>query len=194
MPPFTDLTGLAGSASAIAAAMLLLPGMDRLAGMRRASLLGGVFALTLIPFGGMPLAAYLRGAVGDLSITTLILLWGAMMRPWYAAGVAGNRSILLVLIAFAALALYPLALGLGRYDTYRLGYGDPLFVGALLLLALFAWLRQYALIAICVSLAILAWAVGWYESDNLWDYLLDPFVAIYSIAAMVSYGVKKMQR
>jgi hypothetical protein len=43
------------------------------------------------------------------------------------------------------------------------------------------------LIALCVALATLAWASGWYESGNLWDYLIDPFVAIYALAAMMNY-------
>jgi hypothetical protein len=27
--------------------------------------------------------------------------------------------------------------------------------------------------------------VGWYESTNLWDYLLDPFVAGYAFVVVV---------
>ena len=199
MPNFTDLTGLAGVAVAAAAAVLLLPGMAKLARSRLAMLQAAVFALMLIPFGGMPAAAYLRGMTGDLSITTLVLLSCAMLRPWCgcAAVQARNRLALLGLIALAALALYPMALGAGVYDSYQLGYGNLQFVVVLLLLALAAWFRGYAMITLYIALATLAWAVGWYESDNLWDYLVDPFVAIYALASIMILCVNtllKLQR
>ena len=198
MPNLTDITGLAGVASAMIAALLLLPGIARpsttpvLSKSHLAILLGAVSVLTLIPFGAMPIAAYVRGVTGDLSITTLVLLWCALLRPWCDCVTveAKQRHEMLMLIALFALGLYPMALGIGAYDPYRLGYGDPLFIAALLLLALVAWFRKSALIALCISLATLAWAVGWYESSNLWDYLIDPFVSIYALAAITIRGVK----
>ena len=192
MPNFTDLTGLASVASAIAACLLLLPGITRLTQPRLAVLLGVVFVLSLIPFGTMPIAAYVRGVSGDLSITTLVLLWCALLRPWCSSTKCNNRFALLILIALTALALYPMALGIGAYDPYRLGYGDPLFIAALLLLALLAWLRRFSIIALCIAFATLAWVVGWYESDNLWDYLLDPFVSIYALAVIMIHTVKSL--
>ena len=199
---FTDLTGLASVASASAASLLLLPGIARPSTMLRtclskshlAILMGAVFAVMLIPFGGMPFAAYVRGLTGDLSITTLVLLWCALLRPWCACVTfeAKYRIALLILIALAALALYPMALGVGAYDPYPLGYGNLQFFVALLLLALAAWFRKFVLIAVCIALATLAWAVGWYESNNLWDYLLDPFIAIYALLSIIVYWMKAL--
>ncbi len=192
MPNFTDLTGLAGVAGATAASLLLLPGIAGLSRLRLAMLLAAIFVLMLIPFGGMPLAAYVRGATGDLSITTLVLLGCAMLKPWFGATDARSRHALLILIALAALAFYPMALGVGAFDPYRLGYGDPLFVSALLFIALAAWFRKLPLIALCIAFATFAWAIGWYESTNLWDYLLDPFVSIYALAAIMIHAVKAL--
>lgn len=202
MANFTDLTGLTGVACAIAASLSLLP---RIAGpstmpgtglgkTRLAILLAAVFVLSLIPFATLPIAGYVRGITGDLSITTLALLGCALLRPWCACAASGKeqRTALLMLIALLALALYPMALGIGAFDPYRLGYGDPLFVAALLLIALLAWSRKLDLIALCIALATLAWSAGWYESDNLWDYLLDPFVAVYALAAILICGVKTL--
>ncbi|HEY8887508.1 MAG TPA: hypothetical protein VIM35_03395, partial [Gallionella sp.] len=123
MPNFTDLTGLAGVAGATAVSLLLLPGIARLTRPRRTLLLGAVFALMLIPFGTLPFAAYVRGMTGDLSITTLVLLCCTMLRPWYGcvAVDAKHRLALLGLIALAALALYPMALGVSAHDPYHLG-------------------------------------------------------------------------
>ena len=192
MPNFTDLTGLAGIASAIAAFLFLLPGLSRLGKPHLAMLLGTVFVLTLIPFGGMPLAAYVRGVTGDLSITTLVLLWCALLKPWYGEVKGNNCFALLILIAFAAFALYPMALGVGAYDPYRLGFGNPLFVAALLVLALAAWFWKSHSVTLCIALATFAWTVGWYESTKLWDYLLDPFVSIYALSAIIIHTVKML--
>jgi hypothetical protein len=199
MPNFADLAGLASVASATAASLLLLPWIARLTKSHLTILLGAVFVLMFIPFSGMPLAAYVRGMTGDLSITTQVLLWCALLRHWCGCVTvkAKHRLALLILIALAALALYPMALGVGAYDPYRLGYGNPQFVAVLLLVTLAAWFWKSSLIALCIAFATLAWAVGWYESNNLWDYLLDPFLSIYALAAIIICGVKtlfKLQR
>ena len=189
----TDLTGLTSIASAVSALMLLLPGVDGIARPRQAILIAAVFVLMLIPFGGMPLAAYIRGMTGDLSIAALALLWCALLQPWLVKPSLKNkqsRATLLILIALTSLALYPMALGVGMLDPYRWGYSNPLFVAVLLLIALTAWLVRFYLVALCIALATLAWAIGWYESDNLWDYLLDPFVAIYALAAVMARAAK----
>jgi hypothetical protein len=196
MPNFTDVTGLASVASAIAASVLLLPRVTRLGMHRLAMLQGALLLVALIPFNGLPIAAYVRGATGDLSITTMALLWCALLRPLLtASAVCGapesrDRLALMGLIALAAIALYPMALGFGSLDPYRVGYGKWLSVAALLPIALAAWFRRYYLVALCIALAVLAWAAGWYESDNLWDYLLDPFVAIYALGAITMHAFR----
>lgn len=196
MPTFTDMTGLASLAVAGAAAIALLPGIKRYSMTGLATLQGTVFVLMLIPIGSLPLAAYVRGATGDLSITTQVLLWCVLLRPWCKCEVANARSrhALLMLIALAALVLYPMALGAGSFDPYRLGYGDPLFVSALLLVAMAAWFWKLLLIGLCIAFATLAWTIGWYESGNLWDYLFDPFVAIYALVAIMIHAVKTLSQ
>lgn len=194
MPNLTDLTGLASMASAAAASLLLFPRITTLTKSRLAILLGAVFVLALIPFNTIPLAAYVRGVTGDLSITTQVLLWCVLLKPWFGAIDPRSRHALLALIALASLALYPMALGVGAFDPYRLGYGDPLFVTALLLLALAAWFWNLPLIVLCIALATLAWSIGWYESDNLWDYLLDPLVSIYALVVLVTHAIKSLLR
>jgi hypothetical protein len=193
MPHLTDLTGLASAASAITVGLLLFSGIARIPKTYLAMLLGAVFTLVLIPFGTIPLAAYVRGVTGELSITTLVLLWCALLRPWCNSIQGDSRFALSILIVGAALALYPMALGMSAYDPYRLGYGNPLFVTILLLLALLAWFRKFPIIALCIAFATLAWAVGWYESDNLWDYLIDPFVTIYALSSLTIRLVMKAQ-
>ena len=198
MPPYTEITGLAGVASIVAAAFLLLarllPGTARLKTSHPAMSLAALFVLSLVPLGALPLASYVRGVTGDLSITTLVMLWLVLLRPRGGAAKDENRLALLILIVLAAIALYPMALGAGKYDPYRLGYGDPQFVVALLLVALAAWACKFTLIALCIAFATFAWAVGWYESNNLWDYLLDPWVSVYASFATILHGMEVLLR
>ncbi len=194
MQNFNDITGLVGVASAAAAFLLLLPGIAQLSRQRLSLLLGAVFVLMLIPFGTLSFAAYVRGATGDLSITTLALLWCALLRPWCVAIKCNDYNASLILIALAAIVLYPMALGIGAYDPYRLGYGNPQFVVALLLFALAAWFWNHLLVALCIAFATFAWAVGWYESNNIWDYLIDPFVSVYALAAVMTHAAKSSQQ
>lgn len=190
---FTDLTGLASVSVAISAAVLSLPGIVLLTRNQRVVLLAVVLLLMLIPFGGMPFAAYVRGVSGDLSITLLVLLGCVLAgyRPISAEEI-NQRHTLLMLIAMAAILLYPLALGLASFDPYRLGYGDPWFVATLLLIALTAWTWKHYLIASCIALATIAWSAGWYESGNICDYLLDPWLAIYALFSRVRIGAKSL--
>jgi len=37
---------------------------------------------------------------------------------------------------------------------------------------------------------VLAWSIEWYESRNLWDYLLDPLLFIYVITRLVHSGTQ----
>lgn len=192
MMPFTDMTGLAGCAFAAAVLAVQLPPAARLP--RRALLLlvcGGV-ALALLPFGGLSLAAFLRGLFGEPSIPALVLLALALREN---AGIRDpQRDGLLVFIAIAALALYPFALGVGLFDPYRLGYGNIWFIVGLFAVALLAWVGKYALVVSGISLAVLAWAFGWYESNNLWNYLLDPWVSFYALGVMIKRGVPLLRR
>src|SRR5512145_2678562 len=99
------------------ASLLSFPRIARLPRQQLAKWLGGCFVLALIPLGSLPLAGYVRGATGDLSITTQLLLWSALLTPWLVniRIEAGARRSLLLLVAAAALFLYPLALGMGMH-------------------------------------------------------------------------------
>jgi hypothetical protein len=188
MLPFTDATGLAGTATAIAAAVLRLPGIAGLRRTRLALLLAGVAVLALMPLGALPPAGYVRGAIGDLSITTTVLLVRAVWRPFFGWGPIERRSrvALQAVVAAVGFALYPLALGIGPIDPYRLGFGNSWSMGLLFLLALAAWGLQFQLVALCIALGLLAYAVGWHESNNLWDYLLDPLLWGYALCGLLA--------
>lgn len=193
MISFTDASGLLGSALALSATCLLLPRTRRLPRQYLAGLLAAVFIVSLIPPGGLPLAAYLRGATGDLSITTQLLLVTFILRVLLDWEPLPGRSPLLLLITSTAIIFYPLALGLGSFDPYRLGYGSIAMLAALLLLTLVAAWRKTFYIALTIPLAVLAWSLGYLESTNLWDYLFDPLLAFYAAGVSIKPGWLRMK-
>jgi hypothetical protein len=189
LPRLTDLTGLGGIALGLAAraVMGLRLVVPRLSRPRRAIALAAVAGLLLVPIGSLSAVEYVRGLTGDLSVTTLLLLWAAVLGPTPDRS-CGRRNPWFVIqlgLAAAAAALYPMALGVGPFDPYRLGYGSPGLLGALGVCALAAWWARLPAIAFGVAAAVLAWALRGYESSNLWDYLIDPFAAVYAVVALL---------
>lgn len=196
MPPFTDLTGLAGSAVVIAAAVV---SVGRAVGLRR-SWLAPTAAVSAVaafaPIGALPLAGHLRGVVGDLSLITLVLLLIGLYRHVRGEGHVDARSSIALksLAVVGGLFLYPMSLGLGAWDPYRLGYGDPWFLAVLLAVALASLFLDCSFVTACVALGVLAWSVGVHESRNLWDYLLDPLLFAWALSTVFLDGARTLVR
>ena len=158
---------------------------------RIAILLAGAFAV-FAAFGDLSAAAYVRGVTGDLSMTTLVLAGAAGVARLTGRTVIEPRELraLFWLVAGAAAFLYPFALGWTPFDPYALGYGSFGFVTALLLVTLAAWHFRRNVVVLIVIAAVLAYCVGAYESRNLWDYLIDPLVAVYALVRLLA-GVRR---
>lgn len=189
----TDLTGLFGITLSIVTLLVRLPRVKALPLPRRAGLLAAAIMIVSIPLWGVSAAGFVRGMTGDLSISTLVLLALASARSFSGKALVDDqdRLAMLTTILIAAVLFYPLALGLGMFDPYRLGYGNLWFLAALLGLAVWAGLRHSTLLALCIALAVAAWSAGWYESPNLWDYLLDPWLAIYALVVQLKTGLSR---
>ena len=185
----TDLSGLLGITLAIIALLVRVPRVQAFPQRQRAAVLMGAIVLVSIPLWGLSLAGVVRGITGDLSISTLVLLALALLRTLSGCALMeeANRLLMLRAIAIAAVVFYPLALGFSAFDPYRLGYGNLWFMAGLLLLAVWSVLRYSTFLALCIALAVAAWSAGWYESPNIWDYLLDPWLAIYAIVVQGKY-------
>lgn len=191
----TDLTGLFGITLAIVALLARLPRVRSLPLRQKAALLAGATILMQIPVWGLSLAEFVRGVTGDLSVFSLLLLAVALARSLSDQALVedSNRNAALLAIVLVAAPFYPLVLGVGMFDPYRLGYGNLWFMTALLGAAIWASLRHSTLLAVGLALAVAAWSVGWYESTNLWDYLLDPWLAIYAFASQASYWLTRLK-
>jgi len=142
----------------------------------------GAAALALIPVAdGVSAAMALRALWGDPSVTTLQLL--ALSLAGRPAAVGRAPAVALALFG---LAFYPLALGLGDFDPYRLGYpGWPALalVAALAAAALLAWQRGRALWLWLLAVDLAVYGAGLPESGNLWDALFDPLLVAAALIA-----------
>lgn len=127
----------------------------------------------------LPLSAYVRGVTGELSIVTMLLLWSSMLPSAKKTPLGFKVSVSLIAIVF-----YPLALGLGMLDPYAWGYGSIGLLIATIFFAIVCGLAGWTKGVWILSFAIIGWAAHWHESANLWDYLLDPFLAIWALLAI----------
>jgi len=148
----------------------------------------GSMALAIMPVYDLVLAAYVRAGLGNLSITSMVMLCfmiaSAYTGQQYLA--AERKHQLYQCVIVGALIVYPTGLGLSLYDGYALGYSSWLL---LLLLAactgIYLW-RQVFLIPALILAAVSAYLLNAMESDNLWDYLLDPWITLVACWHLVT--------
>ncbi|MCF8181023.1 MAG: hypothetical protein K9J26_06450, partial [Limnohabitans sp.] len=163
-------------------------------GLSQSSIAGTFFIvvctiLLLLPFNSLgapwslPLVAYVRGVTGELSIVTMMLI----LFTWSSAPAYRLSSVTPLIIAFASFLFYPFALGLTMFDPYSWGYGSIIFVVAVMMMALLFFFTKRSWEALTISLAVIAWSIHWHESTNLWDYLLDPFLAVWAIIISIRW-------
>ena len=128
----------------------------------------------------LPLVAYIRGVTGDLSIVLTLLLWSSLLPSSKPIPMTFRSAVAIVAFCF-----YPFALGLGMMDPYAWGYGSIPFLIAVIVFAVICALANWTKGIWIIAIAILAWAAQWHESSNLWDYLLDPFLAIWALVSFL---------
>lgn len=152
------------------------------------------FALTvsLVPLTDISIAAQLRGLLGDLSITSVVLLSTVVLNTVFLMS-RSNRALLTsdeslalaCIVAFTGLFFYPTTLGLTQFDPYAAGF-YPVFLSSLLLsIVIFATLRRWYFLAFAAGSGMIAYAVGMMDSNNLWDYVLDPWLFFYCLYVVV---------
>ncbi|MBE9516109.1 MAG: hypothetical protein IME93_03940 [Proteobacteria bacterium] len=87
---------------------------------------------------------------------------------------------LCIVIPLMGIALYPAALGLIPIDTYEWGFhGIGLPITLLLIMLLLLLTRATLLAGLMVTAALLA-SINAMESNNIWDYIIDPLLFIYT--------------
>jgi hypothetical protein len=196
MIDFTDATGLFSAGLFIVALGLFVGIVSTWQSPWRIAALCSLSLAALLPIDGLSLAGYVRGVVGDLSITiVVVMLLGIGSRVFHRQGVPEKENIVLCgLVVLCGAIFYPMALGATVYDPYRMGYDSFYLPTALLLLGLAAWLKHRLLIVLCITLAMLAYSVGWYASTNLWDYLIDPILVAGSLFYLLRQAARSTMK
>jgi hypothetical protein len=128
----------------------------------------------------LPLAGYVRGVTGDLSVVLTLLLWSSVLLPSRPIPFGFRFALTCIAILF-----YPMALGLGMLDPYAWGYGSLGLLLAVVFFALVCGLLGWAEGVWIITIAIVAWAGHWHESTNLWDYVLDPLLCLWALISCI---------
>lgn len=127
------------------------------------------FGANIVP--SVPLASILADEVWRNATGQSVLDRRARSAAWGFGAVAG-------------MLLYPMALGLGSFDPYALGWE----VGALFVLTLMVTLSLLAArnrFGVVLIAAVLGYDLQLTESTNLWDYLVDPAFAVLGTLVLV---------
>jgi hypothetical protein len=201
LPPANDLIALLGINLVLCAGCLRLLSWHHGVTLWKKAVTAAVFVLLWCPVGParLPVVAYVRGISSDLSISLVAIACLGMYQRLRGLPLSARHERTAASVAFAAVALflYPLALGWGDWDAYLLGWGSPALWAVLLVLSMACWARGLRLLPTLVALALLAWVAGALESGNLWDYLIDPWLAVAAIfqciKSAVSWGLARLR-
>jgi len=151
--------------------------------------------IAVIPVGGLPLARWMIGFNANFSIPLTAILFYKVFEISFGVRLLDKNALLTcwVFSLTAGVILYPMALGLGKFDPYQAGWGfSSLFVvvcGVTILLLIMK--NRFAVVLIA---AILAYNLRLLESTNLWDYLVDPFMVLVSCIALSSRFLRKLSK
>lgn len=151
-------------------------------------------AIAILPVHGLPLGRYLIGFNANFSIPLLVLLIDSIARNGFKRELlrACERRALVYSGLIAGLVFYPLALGFGSFDPYVWGWRiGPLFAVSGIGAAILIWRgNRYGLVLLA---AIVAWHIGFLESRNYWDYLLDPILFGCGVAIAIRDALRRSQ-
>lgn len=176
-----SILGMLGQVLLTSAIILSLFQIGKYPMIVRWTALGISAVIGFFKIGDLPLIAYPGGVLGDLSITTQILLMSVIAKQVLRVDIlsARDRSSLLFSVAAGGLVLYPLSSGLTMLDVYSLGFESTAFLIGLAVLAVMGWYLRPGT-AIVIPVSVIAFNFGWLTSTNVWDYLLDPMLTLFA--------------
>ena len=145
----------------------------------------------IVPVAGVSIAGHLRGLWGDPSIVTFLLLFLYTVRP----SSLPNRPRISTCVLVSLFVMLPLYLPLFLLnpnvpvDLYSYGWKPKWILIAIAVIALGSvMMRRLApRWTNIIAIALIASSVGLMESDNLWDYLVDPGL-LFTIAFLAIVG------
>jgi hypothetical protein len=143
--------------------------------------------LSIVPIGGLPVGRWLHGFNAAFSIPFVALLLDHAAAPLagrpFLDQAAKRAAVWFGVVS--GLLLYPAALGWGPFDPYELGWRSPGVAAAAAVVGAGLALMGNAF-GIVLLVAGGLWQIGWLESDNAWDYLVDPIYCLASAANLIA--------
>lgn len=162
-------------------------------------LMGAVMAL--VPLNNLLVGGYIFSLTSYLAIPSMLLLLGMLFSSFAGQRcetfqrVWSSQHQWLVVAGFFVIAgffLYPMTAGLTLFDPYRLGYlgtpGSVMLCAYLLCWALLSIIKRWYLLLALILTSVLAYHFKLLPSLNLWDYVIDPLVFIYSLFTLLASG------
>ena len=145
----------------------------------------------IVPVAGVSIAGHLRGLWGDPSIVTFLLLFLYTVRP----SSLPNRPRVSTCVLVSLFVMLPLYLPLFllnpnvQVDLYAIGWHPKWILIAIAVIAFGSVMmrRMAPRWTNIITIALIASSVGLMESDNLWDYLVDPGL-LFTIAFLAIAG------
>lgn len=136
------------------------------------------------PFGWN---GWILGYVSSLSVTTGLLAGYALLVRFAGLPVLPANSLrqMAGLLLLFAVFFYPASLGATSLDPFAWGYGNHVLSLVLLALGVLALLLGNLALMVVLLVAQLAWWAGLMQSDNVFDYLFDPFLVIWSVGYLL---------
>ena len=169
-----------------------LSGLTGVSGLALAAVVSA--AVVWFPWFGHPLPFWSASLSANFSVIMAGLLVVSVFDRAFETGIFRPRDWRAAWIfgAVASVLLYPSALGLGpqNFDAYALGWPWLFWPQSLILFGpaavTAAWLiwcgNRFGLVLL---LAFLGYAAGFQESENYWDYLLDPVYGAVSLVMIL---------
>ncbi len=161
--------------------------------LRHSLRLAVILALTasgflFVPFNDLSLILQLKGVFADLSLTTVMLLtiW-PLLRVNNISLNGSDFTWLCAAVLTLAFTLYPMALGVGPYDSYMLGYQPSVLLTLVAAMGVLAVQKKYWVSAATVVVVLFGYWLRVLPSQNFWDYLLDPILVIFAVIYLLQY-------
>lgn len=148
-------------------------------------------ALAFVPIYDVSTVLRLKGLFADLSLTTLalLILWPTLRMNRISLNNPDSAS-LCAIVLLLAVTLYPMALGVGPYDPYTLGFRPLALLTAIAALGVLATLRGYLVSRTIVLVVLVGYWLRVLDSQNLWDYLIDPILGIFAVIYLLKYSLR----
>lgn len=168
--------------------------------LRRLSRLQSMVLCLLIPLGvGLlpvrqtDVSGFVLAHTGTLSASMLLLLSFQLSTEWRLVETLSTqvwRNMNLFWISLG-IVVYPSALGLLDVDMYAFGYRDAMS-WCVLIASGIAVYSSYRILGLCLASSVLAHLLRLHESPNLWDYLIDPWLCLAAVCALIAAACRRL--